>query len=175
VIVIHEVHTIAYKVAKDFFIPFGKQLVRLSFPSITPKYYGEGNLNGVQLAGEAGRFESAELVQNMDQIASKTLDDRRLRLVIKQGARLIAKGQLTEQAYQNLGPIGGIAANVYGAVTETADTRAWTLLPGAFYMTRMKLEPGEHKVLIKTGNRTSKVVPVKVSAGGITLLRHKGA
>lgn len=172
-VVLHEVGTIAYKVAKDFVLPFGRQIVRISFPSISPKIYGEGALTGVEVIG-ANRFESAQLLQNMDQIASKTLDDRRTRLILKQGARLIAKGQLTEQAYKNFGPIGGIAANVYGAVTETADTRGWTLLPGAFYMTRVRIAPGQHKVMIKSGGKTSKVVPVTIAGGGIKILRHSG-
>ena len=45
-------------------------------------------------------------------------------MMVKESARLIAKGQLTEQAYKNFGILGGIAANVYSAVSETASRHA---------------------------------------------------
>jgi hypothetical protein len=110
----------------------------------------------------------------MDAIARQTLEDRRLRLVAKQGARLLAKGQLTEQAYKNFGPIGGIAANVFSAVTETADTRSWTLLPEAYLVSRQRVKPGRHTVEIKTGGRIGQIKTVEVKKGQVVILRDVG-
>ncbi len=174
VVVFHEVGSVAVKEAKDFVIPFGKQVIRLSFPVIKPRIFRhEEQSVGVRTNGKA--FHS-ELLQNMDQIASKTLDDRRLRLVLKQGARLLAKGQLTEQAHQQFGLFAGLAANVYSAVTETADTRSWTLMPAAYYATRFQLPAGEHTISIVTSRYGShkKTKKINVSSGKLVLLRAKG-
>jgi len=174
VVVFHEVGSVAVKEAKDFVIPFGKQIIRLSFPTIRPRIFNaEERSIGVQVNGKS---YNAELAQNMDQIASKTLDDRRMRMVLKQGARLLVKGQLTEQAHQQFGIVGGLAANVYSAVTETADTRSWTLLPGAYYVTRFQLPAGEHTISMGSsrygGQRQTK--KIQVSSGKLTLVRAKG-
>jgi len=173
-IVFHEVGSVAIKEAKDFVIPVGGQIIRLSFPVIKPRIFNQENESiGVRVKGQNYR---AELAQNMDQIASKTLDDRRLRMVLKQGARLLVKGQLTEQARQNFGLVGGLAANVYSAVTETADTRSWTLMPAAYYVTRLQLPAGEYTVSIGSsqygGRRETK--KIRISSGKLLLLRGKG-
>src|SRR6185312_14687461 len=116
-------------------------------------------------------FASADNVQYMDAIARSCLDDRRGRMIAKESARLLAKGQLTEQAYKNFGIIGGIAANIYSAVSETADTRSWTLLPEAYYITRMRLPAGQHIVRPETGGKTGKIETITIKRGHIEILR----
>lgn len=171
-IVIHEVGLIAHKTTAEFVVPIGGQVVRFSFPVIRRRdvYLGQ---TGVDMLHEGG-FVSASNLQDMQSIASFTLEDKRLRMIVKQGVRLLAKGQLTDYAYKQLGPLGGIAANVYSVVTETADTRSWTLLPGAYYVTRIQLKPGEHQIKIKNDGHVSKIVPVKVEKGRIKFIRDIG-
>jgi hypothetical protein len=173
VAVIHEIGNIAVKVPEEFVMPFGKQVIRFSWPVIR-RPGGRAVLrdSGVELEGQ-GYFQS-DNVQDMDAIASVCLEDRRLRMVTKQAARLLAKGQLTEQAYQNFGPLGGIAANVYSVVSETADTRGWTLLPEAYSVTRLRLKPGTHTIRIKTGGRQTRIEKVEVKKGKLTILRDVG-
>ena len=52
----------------------------------------------------------------MDYIASKTLDDRRLRMMVK-ARRLFSKVNLPA-GWKELGPLGGLAMNIYGAVSK---------------------------------------------------------
>lgn len=172
IIVIHEIGHIATKTTQEFIFPFGKQVIRFSFPVIrkrTGSYIGQ---TGFSVDG--GSLVGAENVQDMDAIASATLEDRRLRMVAKQATRLIAKGQLTEQAYKNFGPLGGIAANVFSAVTETADTRSWTLLPEAFFVSRKRVKPGTYKVEVRTGGRLGQIEKVEVRRGKVVILRDVG-
>ena len=110
----------------------------------------------------------------MDAIASKSLEDRRFRLIIKEGARLLVKGQITRKATEHFGILGWVAGNVYGAVTETADTRSWTLLPAAYYVTRARLNPGPYAVTVKTNGRISKIQNVKIERDKIVFLRDAG-
>lgn len=139
---------------------------------IKPRSPSRFGRTGVRREGQP--FVGSQLVQNMDKIAAETLDDRRLRLVVRQAARLVAKSQLSQQAEKQFGGLAGLAVSVVGAVTETADTRAWTLLPSAFYVTRYQLPPGTHSIEIYSNGRLSEVKQVKIASGEIQFLRDKG-
>ncbi|MGE0172866.1 MAG: COG3014 family protein [Oligoflexales bacterium] len=170
-VVIHEVDTISVKTNEEFVLPISNQVVRFSFPVIRSKsksYYGRTGI------ADGEKFHSGELVQFMDEIASGTLQDKRLRMMAKQGARLLLKGQITRQANENFGVLGWLAGNIYGAVTETADTRGWTLLPSAFYVTRERLKPGNHSLKIYTNGKLSQVRSYKVEKDKITFVRDFG-
>lgn len=167
VAVIHEVGLIAHKENEEFMFPIGGQLVRFSFPNIIYRRFSMGR-TGVEVGKD---FENAEVVQNMDAIASKTLEDRRGRMIVKHGARLLVKGQLAEQARQNLGPLAGLAANAYNAISETGDTRSWTTLPSRYSVTRLRLPPGPRKLEIITDGALQRIENVQVQSGKLILLR----
>ena len=172
-VVVHEVGQIAVKSTAEFFPVIGKQVIRFSFPVIKRKSSYYRGSTGVELVSKNG-LKRADHVQDMDAIAYATLEDRRFRLIAKQTARLLVKGQLTEQAYENFGILGGLAANIFSAVTETADTRSWTLLPESYYVSRIRLPAGTHKLKIKNSGKLSAIKSVKIKAGGVTILRDDG-
>lgn len=172
--VVHELGHIATKSTEEFVIPIGSQVIRFSFPVIRKRvgaYYGE---TGFVDKDAGGAFYAADNVEDLDDIARATLEDRRGRLIAKQMTRLLAKGQLTEQAYRNFGPIGGIAANIYSAVSETADTRSWTLLPEAYFVSRARVKPGKHTIQIKTGGKLEDIKTINVKKGQLVILRGVG-
>ena len=170
VVVIHELDTIAIKREHSHVITFGDQVVRLSFPIIRPRSPGRFRKTGVELGG---KFHRGELVQNLDKIASITLEDRRGRLILKQGARLLIKGQMVQKAKEEFGPIGGIAANIYGAVSESADTRGWSLLPSGYYITRVWGKPGKKEIKVYSNGRVSQIKDVTIKKGGISFVRDR--
>lgn len=172
VIVIHEVDTIAYKVSEDIVVPIGRGVTRISWPVIRSRSRGLYGRSGVKLAD--GKFVYGEMTQNLEAIAGATLEDRRARMLLKAGGRLIMKKQMADQAERNFGPLGGLAANIYGAVTETADTRSWTLLPGAYYVTRLRLPEGKHSLTIQSNGRLSTIKSVDVKPGQIIFIRDAG-
>ena len=166
---VHELGDIEIKRAKEFIFQFGKQVVRFSFPYIRDARHYRNGVTGVQLAD--GSFFKASNVADMNAIAYQCLEDRRGRLLLKGAARLLAKGQLTEQAYQNFGVLGGLAANAFSAVTETADTRSWTLLPEAFYVSKLVLPVGEHSLKLKSNGKIVDIVKVRIKKGQFNLMR----
>lgn len=168
-VVIHELGLVAAKQAHDFVVGLGREIHRLSFPIIYPKSPYRFGRTGVSI--DKSGFSTAYLVQNMDQIAAKTLEDRRLRLIAKQAARLILKSQINQRAQKEFGPLGGLAVNIFNVVTETADTRSWNLLPSAFYVTRVSLRPGTYKVKVFTDGRLSELKKVSISAGRMNFIR----
>jgi uncharacterized protein len=168
IVVIHELGMIAPKLKNDFVLPIGGQIIRFSYPILSPRMiYDAGT--GIQISGKA--FYKAENTAYMDAIASDTLEDRRGRMVAKQMTRLVAKAVLADQVRQQLGPLAGLAANIGAAATETADTRSWTTLPQAFYITRARLPAGEHDFTIKTNGKVTATKHATFKPGQILIYR----
>jgi len=168
VAVIHESGVISVKKAKEFVLPLGGQIIRFSFPYIDERSVYPSYNTGVEFQG---RFIQGDNVADMNALAHYSLEERRLRLIAKSAARLIAKAALTEQAYKNFGPLGGIAANVYSVVSETADTRGWTLLPEAFYVTRLRLPVGKQTIQVKNEGRINQMLVVDVKKNQLQVFR----
>lgn len=171
IVVLHEMGKIAVKRTHEFIIPIDRQVVRFSFPYIPSPQHISYAPTGFEL--EAQGFIYADNVADLNAIAHYSLEDRRGRMLLKSAARLLAKAQLTEQARKNLGPLGGLAANAYALVTETADTRSWTLLPEAFYVSREWVKAGTHQIKIKNNGRLSEINTLQLAPGKLALLRDR--
>jgi uncharacterized protein len=166
--VIHEFSRITPKTKGEFFFGSGRQLVRFSFPLLKPRPMTAG-LTGIQVEGRG--FTQADNTAYLDQIAHDTLESRRFRMTAKQAGRLLLKGQINDQAHQKFGPLGGLLANVATSVTETADTRSWSLLPQGFFISRVRLPKGDYEVTVKTNNKVSEIKKISVLPGKVVLLR----
>lgn len=171
VFVFHETGQVEAKTEKTFVLPISEQIVRFSFPVIEKQDIDWANKQtGVSVNGT---FHLASNVLNMNALAYQCLEDRRGRMILKSMARLLAKGQLTYQAKENFGPLAGLLVNIAGVVTESADTRSWSLLPQAFYVNRIRLEPGKHKLQIKTANKIQEILPLNIKANELKIFRSK--
>ena len=103
--------------------------MRFSFPAIrlgSPGYWGK-----IGLYVDAEFYEGGR-AQFLDNIARETLEDSRARYMIKMASRIVLKDQISQQAKKNFGVLGELAVSIFGAATEMADTRAWTLLPSQY-------------------------------------------
>ncbi len=168
IVVLHELGEIANKERSEFVYPIGSEIVRFSFPVIRRVKTSYGR-TGVKLDEE--RSEPADFAQNFDMIARETLEDRRGRIIAKSLARLVLKSQMTQRAEKEFGPLGWLAGNIYGAVTETADTRSWALLPAAIKVTRLQVKPGNYDLTIFNDGKTSRVRKVSVKGGEVQIVR----
>jgi hypothetical protein len=170
-VVIHELGHIAPKEKAEFFFGAGQQMVRFSFPTISPgAIYDQGTGVHIERLG----FFDAENTAYLDAIAADALEDRRGRLMVKQAARLLVKGQLNYQAERNFGPLGGLAANLVTAATETADTRSWTTLPKAFFVTRVFLPAGVYQIKVKSNGKINHAKSLTVRQGQVVMMRGIG-
>jgi len=61
-------------------------------------------------------------------------------------ARALLKYVAQDQAKKELGAVAGLLANIAGAATEKADTRAWLLLPAQVQASSLRLPPGAYRV-----------------------------
>jgi uncharacterized protein len=144
ILVIYECGKSSIKVPQDFFLPLGDSLVRISFPVyVRQTFLSQGAT--VTLNGErAGR---TLLLEDIDEMARKSLEDRRLKDFAKMTARLIAKGALNKKL-SDANPLLGLVMNVTSLITETADTRSWTSLPANLQVLRKSI-PSHSDVIVR--------------------------
>lgn len=136
------------KIAKEFAFRVGSQIIRSSFPVLSRAPYATGR-NKLTVGKKT---YVSELASDLGKIAAHALNDKKDRMILKHGARLLAKGQVAEQARQQLGPFAGLIVNIFNIVTETADTRSWSSLPGKIYVNRVWIEKGVKKARLTTNS-----------------------
>lgn len=142
--IVYEAGRSPIKVAQDIVVPVVDNVVRVSWPVFRPvssgKYPASVFLDGTF----AGR---TVVMQDIGALAKQSLEDRRLRDLLRMAARVLAKDQVARAAGRSLGPIAQIATGIAGAVTETADTRSWTSLPDALHVLRVPIPANKKTVL----------------------------
>lgn len=89
------------------------------------------------------------LVENVERIAVKNLEDRVGRIRAKAVARAVAKYQMTRVAGNESGILAQIGANIFSLATEQSDKRSWRTLPGQIQMSRILVEPGTYEVAVE--------------------------
>ncbi len=102
---------------------------------------------------------TSEVVEDVNDIAEKSLNDRLPAITARAVARIVAKNiaakkakKAAEKAAKNDSNKSlafaflAIAVDVGGAVSERADTRTWSLLPGNIHMARLSLPVGIHNL-----------------------------
>lgn len=164
--VIHEIGQISPKESVSTMIGTGRQIVRLSFPTIRYHYQGFGP-TGIDVSNH---WHPASTGANMDAIGAQCLDDKKARIIAKGITRAFIKGALIEETRRKFGDGAALIANIFTAATETADTRGWTLLPGRFLTSRVWLPAGKHRITIKTAGRETPM-EIELRPGELKLIR----
>jgi hypothetical protein len=125
---------------------------------------------------EGAQEASSELVENVNAIARKSLDDRLPAITARAVARMVVKNAMARNIKNQGGDSGAavlmsIVTDVGAIVTERADTRSWSLLPGNILMARLSLPPGTHDLKATYYDNFGKVLAtrdynaVQVTAG----------
>ena len=90
-----------------------------------------------------------ELMQDINDIAFKTLKDRMVREMASAIMRLATKKALEALADEQDEGLGTLV-NIVNTVTEKADTRNWQTLPYSISYTRVPLHEGKNTFTLKT-------------------------
>jgi len=127
--------------------PSSGQLVRIAVPYYVAR---SDDVRGIKLRAKnqssGGDFQAnGELVQDIDNIAFKTLEAEMPTIVARSAARAVTKYQITREMSRKDDAIG-LLTNIINMVTERADTRSWLTLPKNIYLVRMALEPGIYDI-----------------------------
>ena len=121
---------------------------------------------------------TAELVEDLDAIAFKTLEDKEDTILLRTIARALAKYTATKAAEKESSFLGALV-NLFGATTEAADTRSWLSLPARIHMARLKLPPGTVDLLVELLDSRGNLVEeqlfpdLTVTAGRPLVLSHR--
>jgi len=130
-------------IVPTFYGPIGVAFPRMV---VTPPTCSNGRLT---LYGENHFFEAdLALVEDINSIAVKGLDDRKGRIMAKAIARAVAKQVAIHsivRSRDNQMVIGTILNLFNIFLVERADTRSWRTLPGRIYMTRIYVPTGKYK------------------------------
>jgi hypothetical protein len=103
---------------------------------------------------EGSESASSELVDDVNAIARKSLEDRLPAITARAVARMVLKNAMARKVKnQNRDNGSGalllsIVTDVGAIVSERADTRSWSLLPGNILMARLVLPPGRHDLKV---------------------------
>ena len=122
-----------------------------------------------------------ELGQNISKVVKNSWDKIKGKLIAAAIVRMITRaiaGEGANAAGSSGGNSGlGLLTQVLveGAMTiaDTPDTRTWNTLPASFFISRVTLPPGKHKVLINfsgKGNNINVVKEVTIVPGGFAVL-----
>ncbi|MEE4196104.1 MAG: hypothetical protein V2I54_00540 [Bacteroidales bacterium] len=90
-----------------------------------------------------------ELLQDINDIAFKTLNDRMVREMANAIMRLATKKALELLADEQDEGLGTII-NIVNTITEKADTRNWQTLPYSISYSRIPLNEGKNQIILKT-------------------------
>ncbi len=129
---------------------------------------------------QSGRSSAeAFLVEDLNGIARKNLEDHASRDIAAAITRLIVKAGIAEAGEsivreatdnEDLAEGVGFLLSLVGAATERADLRAWLTLPAQIHMARIILPAGGQTVDVYVNGRLACSTVVEVRVGGIELL-----
>ena len=110
---------------------------------------------------------SSVLVEDINAIARKSLEDRLPAITARAVARMMVKNTIArtaknqKQEDSGAGLLLSIVTDVGAIVTERADTRSWSLLPGNILMARLVLPPGTHDLKVTYYDQSGNILATR--------------
>lgn len=97
------------------------------------------------------REAPAQLVEDINRIAVKSLEDRMGRVIAKVAARAVVKQVAIDAATRGIEDkdtrdLSRYLLNVLNVFVEKADTRSWRTLPGEIYLARLDVPEGSYQI-----------------------------
>lgn len=138
----------------------GMSLLRIALPRFVER---PARVTRVTVSA-SGATASSEMVEDINALAKRSLEDRLPGIKARAVARLLLKNQMVAESkkkqreqQQNtaadpmakaLMSIFSAVADIGATVSERADTRTWSLLPGNILMARLPLPAGRHDLTV---------------------------
>jgi hypothetical protein len=125
--------------------------IKIAFPRYVAKRPACGESELVASGGPSAR---AELVEDINGIAVKNLDDRKGRVVAKTIARAVIKQVAINKAASQIDDRAAreatkVMLNILNLALERADTRSWKTLPGEIYLARLFVPGGDYDLAVR--------------------------
>jgi hypothetical protein len=126
----------------------------------------------------AGRVAEGALAHNPAAVARVTFEAEYPTILFKTVLRGLTK-YLASQQVEKQNKVLGLLTNIFGAATETADTRSWMTLPEHVQLVRMRLPAGVHDVAVDLLDARGhslgelQIGSVEIRAGDWTFHNHR--
>jgi hypothetical protein len=147
--------------------------VEVAVPTLEPPGGVPGRL-GLRVGG---RPVPASLTLDLDALTRSVFEAQSPGILLRAVLRALAKYGVHRLAKKEAGELAGILANVAGILTERADTRCWSLLPGRVWLAEAWLSPGPHEIWLEWAQEgeTNRVFlgRVHLNAGETRILSHR--
>jgi hypothetical protein len=128
-------------------------MLRISLPYYEPR---QSHISHAKISA-ANQSAKTELVEDINRIASRTLESHMGAITARAFARAAVKHNLSRETGRDNG-LAGLLINIAGIVTERADTRSWLTLPGEIQLARLPLAPGDYTVTIEFVDMSGHIV-----------------
>ena len=155
VYVIHYQGLSPIKTQDSFVVPLpGGLMTRFAFPKYDQRACEFRSMDFIAKAEGRQLFAtSTELGEDVERIAIKNLENRKVRVMFKAVARPAAKYALERAADQKIKRRHGefaarlfrLGSSFYNIVSEEADLRSWQTLPAQIRLARLVLPPGSYE------------------------------
>lgn len=113
---------------------------------------------------------ATEPVQDFGALAVKNLKENLPGMITRQVLRAYTKYQMQKQSHDQLGALGGFAANLYNIISESADRRSWLTLPRSGQVQRFNLNAGPNDLRLTVGN-VARTLNLNVEEGRTQVIR----
>ena len=140
--------------------------IKIAFPKYVVRKPACGKS---ELVASGGLGARTELFEDINGIAVKSLDDRKVRVVAKTIARAVVKQVVINTAASQIDDrvardATKMVLNIVNLALERADKRSWRTLPGEIYLARLYVPAGDYDLAVKMcggSKRPLKSVSVK--------------
>ncbi len=164
-----------WKIQDRIIIPTRAGPVTVAFPRMVtlPPACRKGRL--ILTSDEGSIKTETLLVEDINRIAVKNLEDRKGRIIAKAMARtatkqIIISGLANQDDKEVELALRGLM-NMLNILIEHADTRSWRLLPGEIHMSRVYVPEGEYQVDVSLCNRDiHSLERIRIAAGETNFL-----
>ena len=140
-------------------------MVRIALPSYESR---SSTIIGARISVN-DRQATTELMEDIDAIAKKNLDEHMPAIIARSVARVVIKAAASKKARDAAlnnknndnavaGMLGALAFQVAAVATERADTRSWLTLPSSIQLARLSLPPGSYNVKVELLGANQQVV-----------------
>lgn len=152
------------KISESFTVTSNEGPISIAFPRYLVQGPSCSESRMVVTSASSSVEAKSELVQDINKIAVKNLEDRKGRVIVKAIARAVVKQVVADNVIDDA-RLKAIF-NVFNTVIlEKADTRTWGTLPGEIYISRVFVEPGEHSISASSCGNNKFLKKVSIKSG----------
>jgi len=138
-----------------------------------------GVIGGARVsAGLSGDHVITHQAANLSRESRINFDSEKPTMIFKTIARGLTK-YLASREIKKKNEVAGLLANLFGAATESADTRSWLTIPENIHLARLSLPAGTYDLKVEILDREGRTLDTKtindvvVHAGGWTFLSRR--